>query len=100
VRAGRSAIIGLLLVPNIFVINQSVTWWRSVHQSPTLLTLEAQKAPLGDSTKFTFVYSMAVGALVFAWLLVHRFRVGWLADRVEERGLEQALAERRAEGAD
>jgi heme exporter protein C len=41
-----------------------------------------------------------VGALVFGWLLVHRFRVGWLADRVEEQGLEHALAERRAEGAD
>jgi hypothetical protein len=34
---------------------------------------------------------------VFAWLLVHRFRLGWLEERAEATGLDQALVERRAE---
>ena len=40
---------------------------------------------------------MVVGLLLYAWLLVHRFRVAWLEDQLESRGLEQAIDERRAE---
>jgi hypothetical protein len=35
---------------------------------------------------------------LFAWLLVHRYRVEVLEDRFEEEGLAAAIAERRAEG--
>jgi Tfp pilus assembly protein PilX len=38
-----------------------------------------------------------VFGLIFTWLLVHRFRVGWLEERVGATGLDQALVERRAE---
>jgi hypothetical protein len=33
----------------------------------------------------------------FAWLLLHRFRVAWLEDEVETKGLDLAITERRAE---
>lgn len=96
-RAKRSAIVGLLLVPNIFIINRSVEWWRSLHQDPTVF--QASLSPkIHDIMLFTFVYSMAVGALVFAWLLIHRFRVGYLQDQLDDRGLADAIEERRAEG--
>jgi heme exporter protein C len=95
-RGRRSAIVGLLLAPNLVIINQAVNWWRSVHQSASVLKLDPKPAMAG-SMLFTFMYSMAVAALLFTWLLIHRFRVGWLADRVEERGLSDALAERRQE---
>jgi hypothetical protein len=36
--------------------------------------------------------------LVYAWLLIHRFRLEQLEERVETEGLELALAARRAEG--
>ena len=36
--------------------------------------------------------------LIYAWLLVHRFRLEQLEERLETEGLEQALAARRAEG--
>jgi heme exporter protein C len=95
-RGRRSAVLGLLLAPNLVVINQAVNWWRSVHQPPTVLKL-SPKPDMSGSMLFTFCYSMAVAALLVTWLLIHRFRVGWLADRVEERGLEDALEERRRE---
>jgi heme exporter protein C len=95
-RARRSAVLGLLFIPNIVVINQAVSWWRSVHQPPTLMTLDPDK-PVPSTVLFTLYYSMAVAALTVTWLMFHRFRIGWLADRVEERGLEDALAERRRE---
>jgi heme exporter protein C len=95
-RGRRSAVLGLLLAPNLLVINQAVNWWRSVHQPPSVLKLDP-KPDMSGSMLFTFCFSMAAAALLVTWLMIHRFRVGWLADRVEERGLEDALAERRRE---
>jgi heme exporter protein C len=46
---------------------------------------------------FTLMLGMVVFGLVFAWLLVHRFRLGWLEERAGQRGLDDALVERRAE---
>ena len=46
---------------------------------------------------FSFFLGLIAMLLVYAWLLLHRFRVAWLSQQVEELGLERALAERRAE---
>ncbi len=46
---------------------------------------------------FTLVFCMFVVALLFAWLLIHRWRLAWLENRVEDLGLDDAIAERRAE---
>ncbi len=40
-----------------------------------------------------------IWSLVFAWLLVHRFRVVWLQEQAEDLALDDALAARRAEAA-
>jgi heme exporter protein C len=96
VRARRSAIVGLLLIPNMIIVNRSVDWWRSLHQDPTVF--EASLSPkIHDIMLFAFMYSMVVGLLVFVWLLIHRFRVAYLQDQLDDVGLEQALADRRAE---
>jgi hypothetical protein len=42
--------------------------------------------------------SLAAGMVVMVWLLIHRFRVAYLAERVADVGLDDAIAERRAEG--
>jgi heme exporter protein C len=96
VRARVSAIVGILLTPNIVVINRSVAWWRSLHQNPTVFD-PTQDPKIHDLMFFTMFYSMAVAMLVFAWLLIHRFRVAYLQDQVDERGIEYAIEERRAE---
>jgi heme exporter protein C len=36
--------------------------------------------------------------LLFAWLMVHRYRVEVLEDRFEDEGFAAAIAARRAEG--
>src|SRR4029450_4595245 len=36
----RAAVLGLLLVPNVIVVNRSVEWWRSLHQGETLVKLD------------------------------------------------------------
>ena len=99
VRARRSAIVAMLFVPNIIVVSQSVTWWRSLHQGSTLLRL-LEPPKMQDLMLFTMYYSFAVGLLFFVWLLVHRFRVAYLQDQVDELGLDLAIEERRDEGWD
>ncbi len=46
---------------------------------------------------FTLMFGIVVAVVAYAWLLVHRFRVGWLEDQLDEVGLDVAIAERRAE---
>ncbi|HEY3142585.1 MAG TPA: cytochrome c biogenesis protein CcsA [Acidimicrobiales bacterium] len=92
--SARAAVMGLLLVPNVIIVNRSVEWWRSLHQTSTLMKLE----PSIEGEMLTaFAVGMLAGALVFAWLLIHRFRVAWLEQQVEQHDLEAAVAARRAE---
>lgn len=96
VRAKRASIVGLLLVPNVIIVRESVNWWRTLHQKPTLNVVGAHIEGL-------MLFSLFIGfiaiTLVFVWLLMHRFRVAWLEEQLDAEGLDAAIAERRAEGA-
>jgi heme exporter protein C len=93
-RGMRGAIVGLLLFPNVMIVHYSVDWWRSLHQKATNTRLD----PTIEGTMlFTLMLGIVVFSLVFAWLLVHRFRVGWLEEQAGASGIDQALTERRAE---
>ncbi len=93
-RGMRSAIVGLLLFPNVLIVHYSVDWWRSLHQGPTIKRLDAT---IEGSMLFSlFVGFVAIG-LVAAWLLVHRFRVGWLERRAEDHHIDAAIADRQAD---
>jgi heme exporter protein C len=95
-RAKRSAIVALFAVLEIPLVHFSVLIWRSLHQEATVLR------PNGDVTMdglmlFTLVFGVAVFTTIFAWLVLHRNRVLALLDAVELRGIDAALAARRAE---
>jgi heme exporter protein C len=93
-RGVRAAVVGLLLFPNVVIVHYSVDWWRSLHQTATITRLD----PTIEGTMlFTLVLGIVVFGLLFAWLLVHRFRVGWLEERAQAVGIDDALSERRAE---
>ena len=47
---------------------------------------------------FTLLLSFAIFHVLYVWLMIHRFRLGYLEDQVETHGLEIAIAERQAEG--
>ena len=93
-RGMRGAVVGLLLLPNVMIVHYSVDWWRSLHQTATITRLD----PTIEGTMlFTLMLGIAAFGLLFTWLLVHRFRVGWLEEQVESVGLDQAIVDRRAE---
>lgn len=92
-RNRRSAWIALLAFVDVPLVYYSVDWWRSLHQEATL----AVNTEIEGLMLFTLMFGIVVAFVVYAWLLVHRFRVGWLEDQVEEVGLDVAIAARRAE---
>ena len=76
------------------IVHFSVDWWRSLHQTATITRLD----PTIEGTMlFTLMLGIVVFGLLFAWLLIHRFRVGWLEEQIDAVGLDQAIVERRAE---
>ena len=95
-RSQRAAIVGLVAVlqhPDRPLLGRLVG---QPHAAP-----EGNRA-VGDTDLdglmlFTLMLSVVVSTVLFAWMLVHRFRVAWLEEQVERRGLDAALADRRAE---
>jgi heme exporter protein C len=94
VASRRAAVVGLLLVPNVIVVNRSVEWWDTLHQKATLVRPDPQIEGL---QLFTLFFALVLGMVVFAWLVIHRFRLGWLEREAVDVGLDRAIAERRAE---
>ena len=93
-RAKQSAILGLVAFINVPIVHYSVDWWRSLHQTATVATLD----PKIDGTRLlALMFGMVVFLAIFVWMMIHRFRVEYAEAAVEARSLEVALAERRAE---
>jgi hypothetical protein len=86
-------VLGVLLLPTIYIINRSVTWWRSLHQGSTI----GLNPHIHDQMFFTLMFCLGVGVLLFVWLLIHRWRLAWLEDQLEDTELDEAIAARRAE---
>jgi heme exporter protein C len=98
-RAKRSAIAALVAVVDVPIVHLSVVWWRTLHQSATVLTPSLQPTVHG-SMAWTMLLGFCAFTLVYAWFLVHRYRLETLEERLETEGLSLALAERRAEAAE
>lgn len=92
--ATRAAIIGVIGAVNLPIVNQSVNWWnnRTIHQQSSLTD-----GKLEDLTLFTLFLGIIVIALAGLWMLIHRFRIGWLEHERLGSDLDEALAARRAE---
>lgn len=98
VRAKRCSIAALLAFADVPIVHLSVEWWRTLHQEPSVLRRDLSPTVHGLQL-WTMLLSFAAFTTVYAWLLIHRYRLARWEARVEEGGLEVALAERRAEGA-
>jgi heme exporter protein C len=95
-RSRVAAVVGILLGPTTIVCHYATTWWRTLHQGPTITRLDPK---IEGTMLLALMIGIGTYACIYAWLMLHRFRVLWLENRVEDRGLDLALAERRAEAA-
>ena len=100
VRSRRAAIVALAAFINVPLVHYSVQWWRTLHQPASLLDERRLFDPqITGTMAFTLVVGVVAFTLLYAWLLIHRFRLARLEELADERQLADALAERRAEGA-
>jgi len=97
VRARRSAVVGIIGAINIPIVYKSVEWWenRTLHQQSSLTD-----GKLEDLTLLALMFGMVVFLAIYVWLMVHRFRIGWLEHQAETSGLSAAIAERRSQADD
>ena len=92
--ATRAAVVGLMGAVNLPIVNRSVEWWfnRTLHQQSSLTD-----GKLEDLTLFTMFLGLAVLLAMYVWLMIHRFRLGWLERERRALELDEALDARRAE---
>lgn len=95
VRNQRAAVAGLIAFIDVPIVHFAVDWWRSLHQPATISRLDPTIEGL---MLFTLMLGMVVFLLGYLWLMIHRFRIAWMEDRLDDVGLDRALDERRAEG--
>ena len=95
-RARRSAVIGLLAVLEIPLVHWSVRLWRSLHQEATVLDTDGD-IDMDGLMLFSLFVGVIAFTLLYVWLLLHRTRAMAMEDYLDDRGLEDAIAARRAE---
>jgi heme exporter protein C len=97
-RAKRSAVIGLIAVLEIPLVHWSVRLWRSLHQEATVLNTDGD-IDMDGLMLFSLFVGVIAFTLFYVWLMMHRTRVMAMEDLIDDRGLDDALAARRLEGA-
>ena len=93
-KARRSAVAALVAFVDVPIVYGSVTWWRSLHQAPTITV---GKTYVHGSMAWTLLLGFVAFTLVYGWLVSHRYHLAQLEAREESEGIELALAARRAE---
>ena len=93
----RAAVVGLVGAVNLPIVNQSVNWWadRTLHQQSSITD-----GKLEDLTLFTLFLGIVTAGLAVLWMMIHRFRIGWLERELQAAELDAAIEARRAEAAD
>src|SRR5438876_9767457 len=88
-RRGRwAAVVGIVGFADIPVVQLSVTWWRSLHQGPTIRLLG--KSTIAPVMLAALLVAVAAFTVLYLYLLTLRLRVG----RLEERAVAEALSPR------
>jgi heme exporter protein C len=96
-RAKRSAVAAILAFADVPISYLSVYWWKTLHQTGTVLNPQRQVHVHGLMA-WTLLLGFCAFTLVYVWLVAHRYAVEALAERQQGEGLARAIAERRAEG--
>ena len=98
VAAKRAAIVAIAAFLDVPLVHKSVEWWRTLHQPASLFDERRLLDPqINGRDAADAAGGVLAFTLLYAWLLIHRFRLAWLEDRAGDRRMEVALAERHAE---
>ena len=96
-RARRCALAAVIAAVDVPIVHFSVNWWRTLHQNATVLNSDLSPTIHG-AMAWTLLLGFVSMTLVFAWLLMLRYRAEVLTDELADAELTDALEERWAEG--
>jgi heme exporter protein C len=77
-RARRSAVLGIIAVLQIPIVHFSVTWWRGLHQPPTVL--RPDNPQIDSPLLFALLMAVAAFTVVFAALVARRTELATAED--------------------
>jgi heme exporter protein C len=78
-----AAVIGVLAAVDVPIIHLSVEWWRTLHPDPVVLRAGDLGGGLPGSMFVTLLVSLAAFTLLFATLIVTRYRLAEAEDEVD-----------------
>ena len=87
-RARWAAVVGVVGFVDVPIVHMSVTWWRGLHQAPTVLRPGAPT--IAGSMLVALLFGVVAFTVLYTYLIALRLRVG----RLEERAASQALSAR------
>lgn len=90
-RATRSALVALASFVLVPVSYMSVYWFKSLHQTGTVLDPQRQLNVHGIMA-WTMLLGFVGLTLVYGWMVAHRYQVEVLEERLEDEALDMALA--------
>jgi len=94
--ARRAAVAALVAFVDVPIVYFSVSWWRSLHQPPTI-DFTGRHLYVHGSMAWTLLLGFVSFTLCYVWLMAHRYRLAALRDAEADAGLSAAIEERRAE---
>jgi heme exporter protein C len=77
-------------------VHWSVKLWRSLHQEASVLSTDGD-VKIDGLMLFSLFVGVVAFTLLYLWLVLHRSRAMAMEDMLEDQGLDEALAARRAE---
>jgi heme exporter protein C len=86
-RVRACAVLGILIFADVPIIYKSVTWWRTLHQPPSML--REGGASMDPAILQTLIYGMIVMIAYAFWLGIQRTRNLRLRDEVETASFDQ-----------
>jgi heme exporter protein C len=97
-RAQLSAVAAIAAVVVVPINHFAVTWWRTLHQSRSLVAISPSSNLDGKYIGVMLLGFVAM-TVMYVWLLWQRVRVEAAEDNRAQAHLDTALEERRREGA-
>ena len=85
-RAKICSVVGILIFADVPIIYKSVTWWRTLHQPPSLLT---SSRPMSSVIFWELMFGIVLTLLFSLWLIWKRADNLKLAEMIEKKALSE-----------